>query len=105
MQRRHVLAGLMASTLPFPANAAAYDGAANAADIAWAIDQLAAHYAYLPDRHINLGKLRNIYVQQAQAAGERHAFLGVLERLLAELHDHHIEANVNNDASPQLVPT
>ncbi len=105
MQRRHVLAGLMASTLPFPVNAAAYDGAANAADIAWLIGQLAARYAYLPDRHIDLDKLRRIYVAEAQGAGERHAFLGVLERLLAELHDHHIEANVNNDASPELVPT
>jgi C-terminal processing protease CtpA/Prc len=105
MHRRHVLAGLMASTLPFPANAAAYDGAANAADVAWLIDQLAARYAYLHDRHIDLAKLRRIHITAAQAVGERHAFLGVLERLLAELHDHHIEANVNNDASPQLVPT
>ena len=94
------------TALPFPARAdMCRDGAANAADIAWLIDQLAAHYAYLPDRHIDIGKLRTLYLAEAGAVCEPHAFLGVLERLLAELHDHHIEANVNNAASPQLVPT
>ena len=94
----------MASTLPFPASAAT-DGDANATDVAWLIGQIAAHYAYLPDRHVDLTKLGAIYGAEARGAGDAHAFLGVLERLLAEFHDHHIEANTNNAASPQLVPT
>ncbi len=94
------------TALPFPARAdLCRDGAANAADMAWLIGQIAAHYAYLPDRHIDPAKLRKIYIAEAGATCEPHAFLGALERMLAELHDHHIEANVNNAASPQLVPT
>lgn len=94
------------SALPFPARAdMCKDGAANAADMAWLIDQIAAHYAYLPERHIDLAKLRTIYVAEARAACDPHAFLGTLERVLAEMHDHHIEPAVNNATSPQLVPT
>src|SRR6185312_15599730 len=81
------------------------DATANAADVRWLIDQIEQHYAYLPDRHIDLAKLRTIYIAEAHEVCEPHAFLGVLERLIAELHDHHIEANTNNAASPQLVPT
>ena len=81
------------------------DADANAADMAWLIDRIAAHYAYLPDRHIDLARLRMLYVAAAQATCDPHAFLGVLERMLAELHDHHIEPTVNNSASPQLVPS
>jgi carboxyl-terminal processing protease len=97
---------MMAAALPFPANAGqCRDADANASDVRWLIDQIEAHYAYLPDRHIDMARLRAIHVAEAHAVCEPHAFLGVLERLIAELHDHHIEANVNNAASPQLVPT
>jgi C-terminal processing protease CtpA/Prc len=106
MNRREMLLALMAATLPFPAGAGpCTDGAANAQDIAWLAEQLAQHYAYLPDRHVDLKKLQAIYSDEAQAACDPHAFLGVLERCLAELHDHHIEAGVNNAQSPLLVPT
>jgi carboxyl-terminal processing protease len=98
------------SAWPFPAHADIYadkckDGAANATDITWLIDQIAAHYAYLPDRHVDVAKLRQSYIAEARTACDAHAFLGVLERMLAELHDHHIEPTVNSAASPQLVPT
>ncbi len=106
MNRRELLAALMASALPFPAFAGqCADAQTNAADIAWLIDTMAARYAYLPDRHIDLAKLRRIYVAEAGAVCDAHAFLNVLERFLAEFHDHHIEARVNNARSPQLVPT
>ena len=107
MQRRQVLAGLLAfGALPFPARAGiCRDAAANAEDMSWLIDKIAAQYAYLPDRHIDIAKLRKIYDGEASAACDAHAFLGALERMIAELHDHHIEANVNNSDSPQLVPT
>ena len=98
MNRRELLAVLMASALPFPADAAG-------SDIAWLIDEMVAKYAYLPDRHIDLARLRQVYVAEEQAATDARAFLGVLERFLAEFHDHHIEANTNNNRSPQLVPT
>ncbi|HEY0302405.1 MAG TPA: S41 family peptidase [Rhizomicrobium sp.] len=94
------------TALPFPARAdMCRDGAANGQDVAWLIDRMEAHYAYLPDRHVDVAKLRAVYVAEAGAVCEPHAFLNVLERLLAEFHDHHIEADVNNTRSPQLVPT
>lgn len=106
MDRRTFLGAMMAATLPFPASATqCRDADGNASDVRWLMDRIEAHYAYLPDRHIDMAKLRAIYVPAAHAVCEPHAFLGVLERLIAELHDHHIEANVNNAASPQLVPT
>ncbi len=80
-------------------------GDAYAADAGWLIDQIGAHYAYLPERHIDLAKLRAIYVAKAHAAADDHAFLGVIEHLTGELHDHHATLSTNNAASPQLVPT
>ena len=106
MDRRTFLGAMMAATLPFPASAVqCRDADDNASDVRWLIDQIEQHYAYLPDRHIDLAKLRSIYIAEAHGVCDPHAFLGVLERLIGELHDHHIEANVNNAASPQLVPT
>jgi carboxyl-terminal processing protease len=101
MHRRHFLAGLGAATLA-PTIARAID---YGSDIGWLIDVMAKRYAYLPDRHVDLDKLRDIYVPKAQAVSDDRAFLGVLESVLAEFHDHHIETNTNNPDSPQLVPT
>ena len=104
MNRREMLVALMAAALPFPAGAGpCNDGAANAQDIAWLCEQLAQHYAYLPDRHVDLKKLRTIYSEEGRAACDPHAFLGVLERCLAELHDHHIEAGVNNEQATHIM--
>jgi len=106
MKRRGFLAGSAATLLCLTARSAiGQSSALNAADTEWLIDQISAHYAYLPDRHVNLDTLRAIYVPQARAATDSHTFLGVLERMLAEFHDHHIETSVNNAESPQLVPT
>ncbi len=106
MDRRRFLAALMAATLPFPSRAdQCIDAGANASDIARLIDTMKAHYAYLPDRHIDLAKLRRLYVARAAEVCDAHAFLNVLESFLAEFHDHHIEPKVNNSHSPQLVPS
>ncbi|MEJ0027807.1 MAG: S41 family peptidase [Rhizomicrobium sp.] len=96
----------MATALPFPSRAdQCRDGADNARDIDWLIAQMAARYTYLPDRHVDIDKLRRLYVGEAGAVCEPHAFLNVLERCLAEFHDDHVEAKVNNAHSPQLVPS
>lgn len=76
-----------------------------ASDVDWFVDQVAAHYAYLPERLLDLSTLRAFHRMEAARAEDRAAFLPVLERLVAELHDHHITINSNNDLSPQLVPT
>ncbi|MBS0470068.1 MAG: hypothetical protein JSR60_03270 [Proteobacteria bacterium] len=102
MLRRQFLAGIAAAALAPTIARAATD---YAGDVSWLIDTMARRYVYLPDRHVDLEKLRAIYVPMAQGAVDDHVFLGVLEGLLAEFHDHHIEANTNNGDSPQLVPT
>ncbi len=79
--------------------------ALQAEDIGWLIDRMVERYVYLPDRHIDLAKLRAIYVPMAQATADRDVFLGVLEHFLAEFHDHHIGPNTNNQDSPVLIPT
>ncbi len=106
MDRRIFLGALMAMSIPFPSRAdQCRDGPDNAADIDWLTTTIAARYAYLADRHVDLDRLRRLYVAEAGAVCEPHAFLNVLERFLAEFHDHHIEAEVNNAHSPQLVPS
>jgi carboxyl-terminal processing protease len=75
------------------------------ADLDWLVDQIAAHYAYLPQRRLNLAKLRAIYRPQAEAAKTRVEWLHVLERVIVELHDHHATLGANVGDSPQLVPT
>ena len=106
MDRRAFLGAMMAATLPFPSRAdQCIDSKANAFDIAWLADEMERRYAYLPERHVDMAKLRRLYVPEAGGVCDPHAFLGVLERLLAEFHDHHIEAKVNNAHSPQLVPS
>jgi carboxyl-terminal processing protease len=101
MHRRQFLAGLSAATLvPTMARATDYGS-----DIEWLTGVMARRYAYLPERHVDLDRLRDIYVPKAQSVAGDRAFLGVLEEFLAEFHDHHIEANTNNADSPQLVPT
>ena len=96
----------MATSLPFPAFAEqCRDGDGNAHDIDWLTTAMAARYAYLPERHVDIEKLRRVYIAAAGAVCEPHSFLNVLERFLAEFHDHHIEAKVNNSHSPQLVPS
>ncbi|HJW40450.1 MAG TPA: S41 family peptidase [Rhizomicrobium sp.] len=102
MNRRTLLAALVATALPLPTHA---NECANADDLSLLIDQMAARYAYLPDRHVDLAKLRAVYLPEICLAPDPRAFLSVLERFLAEFHDHHIEANTNNGRSPQLVPT
>jgi len=107
MNRRHVLSAMAAAAaLPLAGRASAFAPETGfVSDVDWLIDQVSARYAYLPERHLDLAKLRALARADAAAAADRKAFLPVLERLVAELHDDHITINSNNDHSPQLVPT
>jgi len=81
------------------------DAARRVADYDWLIGQIAAHYAYLPERHLDLGKLRTLYRRDAAAADTRGAFIHVIEETIGELHDHHATLGTNTPSSPQLIPT
>ena len=75
------------------------------ADIDWLIDTIANRYAYLDEEVVDLESMRTLYRQEAPFATTRDAWLHVLEDLIANLHDHHVNLNQNAGSSPQLVPT
>jgi C-terminal processing protease CtpA/Prc len=76
-----------------------------AADIDWLITQIETRYAYLPERHLDLGKMRALFEPQARAAQTRAEFIHVVEGVVAELHDDHVTLGTNTPSSPQLIPT
>jgi len=75
------------------------------ADIDWFITQIETRYAYLPERHLDLEKMRAIFAPQASAAQTRDDMIHVVERVVAELHDDHVTLGTNTPSSPQLIPT
>jgi carboxyl-terminal processing protease len=86
--------------------AADFPGAeARTADVGWLVDQIEARYAYLPERHLDLAKMRALYVPQANAAQTRNEMIHLVERVIAELHDDHVTLGTNTPSSPQLIPT
>jgi carboxyl-terminal processing protease len=76
-----------------------------AADVDWLIAQIEARYAYLPERHLDLARMRALFEPQARAAQTRDDMIHVVERVVAELHDDHVTLGTNTPASPQLIPT
>jgi C-terminal processing protease CtpA/Prc len=75
------------------------------ADIDWLITQIETRYAYLPERHLDLTKMRALFEPEARAAQTRGDFIHVVERVVAELHDDHVTLGTNTPSSPQLIPT
>jgi C-terminal processing protease CtpA/Prc len=99
------LSAAVSQTRADEAPAPELNGAAYASDVNYLIDQIAAHYAYLPDSHVPLATVRWVYAAQARRADNEREFIAVLERLTAEFHDHHMTLDVNTATSPQLVPS
>jgi C-terminal processing protease CtpA/Prc len=97
---------LLLAIAPGARAADAFAGAeARAADIDWLITQIETRYAYLPERHLDLAKMRTLYEPQARTAETRDAMIQVVERVVAELHDDHVTLGTNTPSSPQLIPT
>jgi carboxyl-terminal processing protease len=55
--------------------------------------------------HLDLTKMRALFVPEARAAQTRADFVHVVERVVAELHDDHVTLGTNAPSSPQLIPT
>ena len=62
-------------------------------------------YAYFDVKKTNWDATCAFYAPRAAAAPDRDAFVGVLERSMAEIYDHHAHLGTNTDKSPRLVPT
>jgi predicted metalloprotease with PDZ domain len=62
-------------------------------------------YAYFDVKKTDWDAACKFYAPRAGAATDRDAFIGVLERAMAELYDHHAHLGTNTNQSPRLVPT
>ena len=81
------------------------DSAAFGADFDAMWTFVADDYAY-PERVVaDWPAVRRLYRPEAVAAPTRRAFVGVLERALAELADAHAHLGTNTPESPRLVPS
>lgn len=74
-------------------------------DLKWLVDTLKAKYAYQDKKKIDLDQIKTIYREAAEKATTPAAWLGVVERVMAELYDHHATVGQNTATSPQLVPS
>ncbi len=64
-----------------------------------------SNYCYFNKRPIDWNKVKEIYTQQIDTVTSRDGFVKLMERVLYELYDHHIELSTNNKFSRRLVPT
>ena len=76
-----------------------------AADFSAFCDFVRDSYAYFDVKQTNWDASCALYAPRAAAAADRDAFIGVLERAMAEIYDHHAHLGTNTATSPRLVPT
>lgn len=75
------------------------------ADLNWLVAQLEQHYAYRHKRNVDIASIAHLYRDDAAKADDEFKWIALLERVTAELYDHHVSLNTNTDTSPQLVPS
>jgi carboxyl-terminal processing protease len=76
-----------------------------AADFTAFCDFVRTEYAYFDVKKTDWSTTCAHYASRAAAAADRDAFVGVLERAMAELYDFHAHLGTNTGQSPRLVPT
>lgn len=64
-----------------------------------------SNYCYFEKKHIDWKQLHNIYQKQVDTVSTRDAFIGILEKAIYELYDHHCGLRANTKTSRRLVPT
>lgn len=74
-------------------------------DLNWLVDKLKAKYAYRDKKSIEFDQIKTNYREAAEKAATPSAWLTVVERVMAELYDHHATVGQNTANSPQLVPS
>lgn len=102
-----LVVALLCGTLP--ARAAGEAGFPNAthraAEFATFCEFVEQEYAYFDTRKTDWPKACAFYAAQVAGATDRNAYVTLLERALAELHDAHAHLGTNTPQSPRLVPT
>jgi C-terminal processing protease CtpA/Prc len=102
---RFVAAGLVMFALSDRAQAQGMSSEQRAADFTAFCDFVREQYAYFDVKKTDWDATCRSYAPRAAAAADRDAFIGVLERAMAELYDHHAHLGTNTNQSPRLVPT
>jgi C-terminal processing protease CtpA/Prc len=104
---RLVAAGLalLALSTHAPAQKAFISAEQRSADFTAFCDFVREQYAYFDLKKTNWDGTCAFYAPRAAAAADRDAFIGVLERAMAEIYDHHAHLGTNTGKSPRLVPT
>jgi C-terminal processing protease CtpA/Prc len=62
-------------------------------------------YCYFNKKQTDWENVRRIYTPMVDTVKSRSAFVGIIEKVLYELYDHHCGLNTNTDVSRRLVPT
>jgi C-terminal processing protease CtpA/Prc len=88
-----------------PAQQAFLSPQQRSADFSAFCDFVREQYAYFDVKKTNWNATCTSYAPRAAAAADRDAFVGVLERAMAELYDHHAHLGTNTKQSPRMVPT
>jgi carboxyl-terminal processing protease len=96
---------LLAQPLPAAAQQMFISQQQRGADFAAFCDFVREEYAYFDAKKTDWDRTCAFYAPRAAAAADRDAFVGVLERAMAELYDHHAHLGTNTGHSPRLVPT
>ncbi len=102
---RFAAAGLVIFALTDRAQAQGLSSEQRAADFSAFCDFVREQYAYFDVKKTDWDATCKAYAPRAAAAPDRDAFIGVLERAMAELYDHHAHLGTNTKQSPRLVPT
>ena len=66
---------------------------------------VAENYAYFDQKSVNWQSIPQLYADDLKGVSTRQEFVGVLERIVEELYDHHAHLNTDTAASPRLVPS
>src|SRR5690349_11101102 len=64
-------------------------------DLNWLVDKLKAKYAYRDKKSIDFDQIKSNYREAAEKATTPNAWLAVVERVMAELYDHHATVGQN----------
>ncbi len=96
---------LVVLVLPQRAPAQGTTAEQRAADFSAFCNFVGEQYAYFDVKKTDWDATCKFYAPRATAAADRDALIGVLERAMAELYDHHAHLGTNTNQSPRMVPT
>ncbi len=74
-------------------------------DFAYFWQNINDEYCYFNKKQTDWDKVKLLYAPLIDTVSSRSSFVGIIEKALYELYDHHCNLNTNTDYSRRLVPT